>query len=280
MINHTKPLFNVRLMVVSVIVFSMITACSGGNNPANQSQGNIQPAMAASGSFSAQVPKVGELAKRGMAEAAAQAQLKQPVLESAPTQSEPAAPKIPENLPLEPEQPLAAGLAEIAPAIVNELQNVVPPAVDLSLAIEPQVGFRAPDFSLSAVDGQVYRLGDLLGRNVVVNYWATWCVPCKQELPILEKLHREYSHKGVFFVSVNALDKDSLDKVQAAVSEFGMTFPVLLDQERSFANTYRALFFPTTFLIDGSGVIREISLGDNTEAELRTSLDKLLAGIY
>jgi len=266
MIKHTKPLFDVRLIVVSLIMLSMLTACSAGSESANQSQKNSQPAMAASNSFSAQVPKVGERAQKGAAEPAAQA--------------EPAPAKVLENLPLDPEQPLAAGLVESAPAIVNELQNVVPPAVDLSLAIDPQVGFRAPDFSLSAVDGQTYRLSDLLGRNIIVNYWATWCVPCKQELPILEKLHREYGQKGVFFVSVNALDQDSLDKVQAAILEFGMTFPVLLDQERAFANNYRAMFFPTTFLIDNSGVIREISLGDNTEAELRTSLEKLLAGNF
>lgn len=270
MIKNTHPLYSVRLLVICFIVLGLLTACSAGNKPQDQSQENTAPAMAASSSFSAQIPKAAERMQKNAAELAAlppEAAAVEALPESLPAKTEPAA-------------PLTAELVDPAPSTELQLQNAAPPVVDLSLAVEPQVGFRAPDFSLPAVDGQTYRLGDLLGKYVVVNYWATWCVPCKQELPILEKLHLEYTPRGVSFISINALDQDSLDKVQASISEIGMTFPVLLDQERTFANNYRAIFFPTTFIIDNSGVIREISLGDNTEAELRTSLEKLLAGNF
>ncbi len=137
---------------------------------------------------------------------------------------------------------------------------------------------RAPDFALQAMDGKTYRLSELTGRPVLINYWATWCIPCKAELPILEKLYQEYQQKGMVIISVNAIEQDSTDKVQSLVNQFGMTFPVLLDQGAQFANLYQAIFFPTTVLVDASGVIREINLGDATEPELRSSLDKVLAG--
>jgi peroxiredoxin len=101
-----------------------------------------------------------------------------------------------------------------------------------------------------------------------------------QELPILQKLHQEYLQRGVIFISVNAFDQDTLEKVQDTVNKNQITFPVLLDQDRQFADTYQAMFFPTTFIIDASGVIHEVSLGDNTEAELRSSLENLLAGNF
>jgi peroxiredoxin len=94
----------------------------------------------------------------------------------------------------------------------------------------------------------------------------------------LEQLHREYQQKGISIVSINAIDQDSLDKVQNTIGQFSMTHPVLLDQGSQFASTYQMFFFPTTILIDASGVIREITLGDSTEAELRASLDRVLAG--
>jgi len=151
-------------------------------------------------------------------------------------------------------------------------------AVDPSIPVEPRVGFRAPQFTLQSLNNSSLNLTDLIGKPVVVNYWATWCIPCKQELPILEKLYQEYQSRGLVIVSVNAIEQDSLDKVQAMVIEFGMSFPVLLDQGDQFASNYQAIFFPTTFFIDTAGVIREINLGDATEAEMRASVEKLLNG--
>jgi peroxiredoxin len=168
-----------------------------------------------------------------------------------------------------------SGTEPLAPA-PQESQPL--PVVDPNLPVGPQVGMRAPDFALQAMDGNTYRLSELAGRPVLINYWTTWCIPCKAELPILEKLYQEYQQKGLLIISVNAIDQDSTDKVQGIIDQFSMTFPVLLDQGSQFANLYQAIFFPTTVLVDASGVIREINLGDSTEAELRASLDKVLAG--
>jgi thiol-disulfide isomerase/thioredoxin len=118
----------------------------------------------------------------------------------------------------------------------------------------------------------------LIGHPVVISYWATWCIPCQQELPILQKLYEEYAGSGLVVLTVNAIDQDSLDKVQAMLAEKGMTLPVLLDQGSAFANDYQAMFFPTTYYIDPAGVIRFIKLGDSTEADLREHVDSLMRG--
>jgi peroxiredoxin len=180
-----------------------------------------------------------------------------------------------------------AGEGNLSPA--DPLPTVIPagpapaaPAVqvtaDLSLAVGAQIGLRAPDFTLATLDGQMMRLSDLIGRPVVISYWATWCIPCKVELPILEQIYEEYQQQGLAVISVNATDQDTLEDVQSMVAELGMTYPVLLDSGKDFASSYGALFFPTTVFIDASGVIRHIQLGDSSEEKLRTQVKNLFAG--
>ncbi len=150
--------------------------------------------------------------------------------------------------------------------------------VDLSLPQEPKVGSRAPNFSLQTLDGQTVTLADLVGRPVVISYWATWCVPCKQELPILQRLNDQYRDQGLVVLTVNAIDQDALDDVQAQVAAMGLTTPVLLDTGSVFAGAYQAAFFPSTYFIDPSGVIRSIKLGDSAEDDLTNKIQSLLAG--
>lgn len=173
----------------------------------------------------------------------------------------------------------AALTAPVEPAPV-EAAPISPKAlpVDASIPVEPKVGFRAPDFTLQTLNGETMRLSDLIGRPVVISYWTTWCVPCQTELPILQQLSQEFQAQGLMVVTVNAIDQDNVQDVQAVVSEKGMTMPVLLDQGNQFASTYGALFFPTTIFVDASGVIRYIRLGDSSEADLRAKVENLLTG--
>jgi peroxiredoxin len=180
---------------------------------------------------------------------------------------------VPQAPGLQPGAPQTGGYA--APAQAAPAQAV---AVDPSLPFEPRVGARAPQFALTTLDGQSLNMDALVGRPVVISYWATWCIPCQQELPILQKLSQEYSASGLVVLTVNAIDQDSLDKVQTMLAEKGLTLPVLLDEGGSFASAYQAMFFPTTFYIDPSGVIRFIKLGDSSEQDLRTHVDGLVRG--
>lgn len=166
-----------------------------------------------------------------------------------------------------------------AAAVELPMQAKAPaPAVDPSLPVEARVGARAPEISLQTLDGRTVSLSELLGHPVVVSYWTSWCIPCKQELPILERLSQEFASQGLIVLTVNALDQDELAKVQAMAQELGMTFPVLLDAESAFASAYNAMFFPSTYYIGPDGVIREIKLGDSTEADMRAKVQNLLAG--
>lgn len=203
----------------------------------------------------------------------------------APAEMQPAAPVAPaaQGAPGLPAAKSGSGAlppaGEQEPAAELPMQAKAPAAaVDLSLPVEARVGARAPEISLQTLDGGTVRLSDLLGRPVVVSYWTTWCVPCKQELPILEKLSREFASQGLVVLTVNALNQDDLATVQAMAQELGMTFPVLLDAEDAFASAYNAMFFPSTYYIGPDGVIREIKLGDSTEADLRAKVQSLLAG--
>jgi peroxiredoxin len=155
-----------------------------------------------------------------------------------------------------------------------------PPPVDLSVPVGPKIGNRAPDFILQTMDGSTIALSDLLGKPLVINYWATWCVPCKEELPILEKLFQEYQSRGLMIVSVDAIDQDTTDKLQSVITQVGMTFPTLLDEGNQFADAYQALFFPTSFFVDPSGVIRDVTLGDSSEEVFRQKIERLLSGEF
>lgn len=260
------------LLLVCLISLSLFTACSINTQPSEVSQIKSAEFMASSARQADQLPKLAQptpFQPEGETPLAPVA--KQPVAE----ESNPVLPQENSNAPL-----ASAVPSEQPVPVAPESQILAPPPVDLSLPQEPRVGFRAPDFALQTMDGNLIRLSELTGRAVLINYWTSWCIPCQQELPILEQLHREYQQKGISIVSINAIDQDSLDKVQNTIGQFSMTHPVLLDQGSQFASTYQMFFFPTTILIDASGVIREITLGDSTEAELRASLDRVLAGNF
>lgn len=184
--------------------------------------------------------------------------------------------------PAEP-QALQAGVAPLiveAPAAALDLAAppAVVPQVDMSLPVQPEVGARAPEFSMQTVDGQSLTMAGLIGKPVVISYWATWCKPCQQELPILQNLYQEYANQGLVVLTVNAIEQDSLESVQAMLAEKGMTLPVLLDEGSGFADTYKASFFPTTFYIDAAGVIKFIKLGDSSAEDLRSHVEGLLRG--
>jgi peroxiredoxin len=155
-----------------------------------------------------------------------------------------------------------------------------PPPVDLSISVGCRIGNRAPDFALQTLDGSTIALSDLLGQPLLINYWATWCVPCKAELPILERLFQEYQSRGLMIVSVDAIEQDTPDKLQSVITQIGMTFPTLLDEGNQFADAYQAIFFPTSFFIDTGGVIRDITLGDSSEEIFRQKIEMLLSGEF
>jgi peroxiredoxin len=117
----------------------------------------------------------------------------------------------------------------------------------------------APDFTLRTLDGQKLRLGEQRGRVVLVNFWATWCGPCRQEMPHLSKLYDKYKSSGFVLLGVNVDD----DTAQAAnvASKLGVTFPVLPDTDKRVSRQYDLSAMPSTVLIDRDGRVRYLHRG-------------------
>lgn len=117
----------------------------------------------------------------------------------------------------------------------------------------PNVGQLAPDFTLTDLEGEPVKLSDLRGRAVLLNFWASWCPPCRAEMPDLQEAHEKYSD-GIRILAVNI--QEDKEAVKNFVQEFGLTFTVLLDSDGSVARTYRIAAIPTSFFIDRNGIIR------------------------
>jgi thiol-disulfide isomerase/thioredoxin len=133
----------------------------------------------------------------------------------------------------------------------------------------------APDFDLETLDGTSVKLADLRGRPVLINFWATWCGPCQQEMPMIEQYYQKYK-PDLVVLAVNS-DEPKPD-VQAFVTNFKLTFPVLLDPNYKVEDLYRVRAFPTTFFVDKSGTIRYQQIGVLSEGQLVQYLAELGVG--
>ncbi|MCE4552922.1 TlpA disulfide reductase family protein [Roseateles cellulosilyticus] len=117
----------------------------------------------------------------------------------------------------------------------------------------------APDFTLRAADGRNVRLHELRGRVVLVNFWATWCGPCRQEMPLLNQLYQKYQGSGFTLLGIN-VDEDSRNAINLA-GKLGVNFPVLLDGDKSVSKRYDLSSMPSTLLIDRDGKVRYVYRG-------------------
>jgi peroxiredoxin/outer membrane lipoprotein-sorting protein len=133
-------------------------------------------------------------------------------------------------------------------------------------------GRPAADFTLKALDGEPTQLSSLQGKVVVLDFWATWCPPCRAELPAIDKLHAEFAGK-VEFLGVN--DEDS-GTVKGFLKKAGYTFPVLMDGKRQVHRTYGIRAIPVLLVIDRHGVIRQHFIGSRSEQALRSAIQSVL----
>jgi peroxiredoxin len=142
----------------------------------------------------------------------------------------------------------------------------------------PEVGFLAPDFTLPSLDGKTVRLSDFRGKKgVFLNFWATWCAPCRLEMPTMEKAYQGYKGRGLEILAVS-IDAGPKSVVKNFMQELKLTFPALLDPDMEVLRRYRTFSIPASFLIDKQGIIRHRELGyrDWTEPESRKLLEAIL----
>ena len=138
----------------------------------------------------------------------------------------------------------------------------------------PFVGKRAPDFTLTSLDGTKYSLGQFLGRKVLLNFWLEGCPACEAEMPLLQSIFNKYSRDDVIVLAVCVRGDQA--KIRLYAGTAALTFPVLMDAEGTADALYKSPSFPTTFFIDSTGIIRAIAEQRfQTTSEIDDALGKL-----
>ncbi len=141
----------------------------------------------------------------------------------------------------------------------------------------PDVGIRignlAPDFSLKGLDGQTVKMSELRGKPVMVNFWATWCPPCREEMPDLQKAYQKYRGEGMVFLGIDM--QEDPETVRKFVQQNGYDWTFVVDSDAQVARTYQASAIPTSYFVDRNGIIRDTQIGAVTPALLDAKLSKI-----
>lgn len=138
-----------------------------------------------------------------------------------------------------------------------------------------KVGEPAPDFTLSTPDGETLRLSDLRGQTVLLNFWATWCPPCKTEMPDMEDLYQKYKDQGFTIVAVD--QQESPAAVQDFFDKMNLSFQSVIDPTGETFNVYRVVALPTSYFIDSDGIIRFQHRGMMTREQMENYTSQLIS---
>lgn len=142
-----------------------------------------------------------------------------------------------------------------------------------------EVSRPAPDFVLPTLDGSTVRLSDYRGKVVLVNFWATWCEPCKEETPELQSVYQQLRDQGFVIIGVNLRDKETPGptgdaEIHAFIARYGMSYPVALDTTGTAARAFQLSPIPTSYVVDQTGTIRFVRIGKMTAAEIERLIEK------
>jgi cytochrome c biogenesis protein CcmG/thiol:disulfide interchange protein DsbE len=128
-----------------------------------------------------------------------------------------------------------------------------------------KVGDPVPDISAVGIDGQPVKLSDFRGRPVIVNFWASWCVPCREEMPLLKQELAKHGPNDLAIVGV--IFKDTADPARQFAQSFGATWPSATDADGAIAKAYRVVAPPQSYFIDRSGILRSIQIGEMLQTD-------------
>lgn len=172
--------------------------------------------------------------------------------------------------------PLIGLLAAGVIMLMNTSVPGIPPTPPPVTLAPPKVLADAPmiDFTLTSLDGESISLSDYQGRVVFLNFWATWCTPCKRELPAFQAFQAQQPADGAAILAVDVAE--SPEQVQTFLNEFGVSgLTVLLDSDMTASDSYGVFNMPTTFVINRDGIVSYIKYGETTVDDLNTYMDAL-----
>ena len=167
---------------------------------------------------------------------------------------------------------MAAGLLLIAAAVIMVLSR--PSGANANIS-SPQVGQSLANFTLADIKGSPVRLNDYQGKVVLLNIWATWCPPCRSEMPDLQSFYSTNQDKGFVILAIDA--GDSLPEVQSFVREYNLSFPVLLDPQIDLVKRMKIFNYPTSILIGRDGVVKNIQIGQYPPERMKADIAPYLA---
>jgi peroxiredoxin len=144
-----------------------------------------------------------------------------------------------------------------------------------SMEVGIQTGNEAPDFELLNLEEKPVKLSDFRGKKVILNFWATWCPPCRAEMPHMEEYYNDYEEDTVVLaVNLTNTEKNHSD-ITEFIEQFELSFPVILDIEGDVASKYQVVAYPTSFIIDSRGIIQDIYQGAINYDVMKKTMSKL-----
>jgi thiol-disulfide isomerase/thioredoxin len=157
------------------------------------------------------------------------------------------------------------------------ISAVKPGSTTNGLIPAPRPGFLAPDFHSLDINNLPVTLSEMKGRPVLLNFWASWCSPCKAEMPAMQRVYADFENQGFIILAVNATQQDNVEDVVAFIHEYQLSFPIVFDTDGTVSRLYAVNALPTSFFIDADGIIREVIVGGPmSEALLRVRVEQLL----
>ncbi len=169
---------------------------------------------------------------------------------------------------------MALAVATTALAYVLSISLGRPAPSTIVVERNPLLDQPAPQLSLATVQGERVSLSDYLGRPVIVNFWASWCVPCREEFPVLRAARERYASDGLEILGV--IHDDGPQTALAFADSYGATWPMLVDESDTAWNAYRGVFLPISYFIDRDGIVRTVSYGPPPAGVLEEQIAEIL----
>lgn len=146
----------------------------------------------------------------------------------------------------------------------------------LTPTVDPITQQIAPDFTLISLDDALVSLSDFRGQAVLINFWASWCAPCRDEMPAIQATYEAHKAEGFVVLGINMTYQDNRKNAEAFAEEYGITFPILLDETGEVTESYGVLGVPTSVFINRDRVIVNTYIGAMTEQQLDTFIQELM----
>ncbi|MAT43714.1 MAG: cytochrome C biogenesis protein [Anaerolineaceae bacterium] len=173
------------------------------------------------------------------------------------------------------ETPISSPTATLNSPTRSKIVETTTPQISVPETAE--IGKPAPDFILKTINGKEVKLSNFVGKAVLINIWASWCPPCRYEMPAIQKAYEKYEKDKLIVLGINFTAQDNIKDVESFVKEFSLTFPILLDETGEVSSKlYGMRGLPTSYFINQDGILKRIQVGAMQPEELEDYLAEII----